>query len=69
MAIKIIQKGRLPENEIYVGTCYHCKTRAEWLRSDDVTVGFYGNTPLRPLNTKIKCPVCETEITGYPAND
>lgn len=58
--MRIVERGTLPEEQLWQGTCTHCRTRIEFERHegkfhDDQRDGSY---------VTIACPVCQMTIYG-----
>lgn len=54
----VIKKGKLPEDNVYLGSCHHCGTVVKFMRSEGELVfdqrdGDY---------IEIECPLCHTSI-------
>lgn len=64
--MKIIKKGKLPEERIWRSKCYHCHSEIEATqqeiksRHNDQRDGEYGFA---------ECPVCSRQITFYPVEN
>lgn len=65
MAIDILHRGHLPEDEIFKGTCYNCKTVFECLKSDGM---FHSGSQMDGPYVIIVCPVCGKNANAYGTN-
>jgi len=60
VAIEILKKGRLPEDTVYTGDCYHCGTQMRAKRSD---LEFGGDH--RDSGYFHECPLCHNQVRFY----
>ena len=58
MAIEVIRRGHLPENDQFEAECYRCKTGVRFLRSD---AQFTSDQRDGDFVT-VKCPACGDSI-------
>lgn len=59
--IKIIKKGRIPEEVERIKKCYKCKTIFSYQKSDREIYGFSADD----WYYGVKCPLCESIVTTY----
>ena len=58
--MRIIEKGKLPEERLWLGTCYNCKSKIEAKEKElsnighDQRDGWYGDG---------KCPLCKKTMS------
>lgn len=57
--IKIIKRGQKPENKIYQGECYRCKTVVEF----PMGAAKYNSDQREGDFLSVVCPVCSHQIT------
>lgn len=58
--MEIIEEGRLPEDKVYEGRCYHCNTRARFKRSEGKLV--YDQRDGDYVEVKCPLPGCNHTI-------
>lgn len=66
--MRIIKEGNPPHREIFHGTCTHCKTEMEEIKSKLNKLTFLaGDRPGEKSTAigKVTCPVCTQEATLY----
>lgn len=61
MTIKILKKGRLPEEVQYHFTCYHCKTEFLATQKD----GAYHSDQRDGPSLEVACPVCKYKCSSW----
>lgn len=57
--MQILKKGKKPGDAVHNGTCSHCKTEVEFMRSE-------GTTSTDPRDgvglVSVDCPICDQKI-------
>lgn len=56
--MRIIRQGKLPSEDLFEGTCIHCKTMVEFKRSEARS----SPDPREPNLISVTCPLCQGEI-------
>jgi hypothetical protein len=64
--MRIISRGRKPEEQLFKGTCSSCKTVFECKRGEGTYD--YGNQRDGPF-LSVNCPLCGKSAFAYPRND
>jgi len=63
--MEIVKMGKLPEEQLFHGTCYNCKTEFRCKKSE----GRYENSQREGEFLRVKCPLCNKEAIGYPVGE
>lgn len=58
--MRILKEGKLPEDTIHAGKCYHCKTEVEFKRSE----GKVAHCQRDGSFVQVECPICRKTITS-----
>lgn len=61
--MRIITQGKLPEEQMFKGTCYNCKTVFECKRSEGTYHEAYDQRDDPYLS--VSCPVCSKSANAY----
>ena len=59
--MRIIKKGKLPEEKEYIVSCSYCGSKLAYKESDAIFGGLY----LGKFVLAIRCPVCSKQIVDY----
>lgn len=64
MKMEIIAKGKLPDEDLFKGSCHNCKSVMRFKRGEAKQV-IYDQREFGEVATAT-CPVCAKEFYGYP---
>ena len=59
MAIEIIERGSLPENDVFDAQCWKCRSKLRFLRSDAKLTSDQRDGDF----LTVECPVCGEPVT------
>lgn len=62
MAVEILKRGELPAKQVFMGSCFYCKTEVRCARED----GVFSSDQRDGDMLKIDCPVCHHQMWAYP---
>jgi hypothetical protein len=63
--VKILKHGKLPDDDVFRGTCHYCKTEFECKRHEGKYIDDQRDGPFLEVN----CPVCGKKTYAYKRDD